>query len=56
MRAGRSCELGLPVSSTKEVMRRAFVERVRAGEGYFDIQPIRFMLVYSVNEKADTTR
>jgi len=52
MRAGRSCELGLPVSSTKETLRHAFVNRVQAGDGYFDIQPIRSMLVYGVNEKA----
>ena len=52
MWAGRSCKLGLPVSSTKEALRHAFVERVRAGDAYFDIQPIQIMLVHSVNEKA----
>jgi len=52
MRAGRSCELGLPVASTKEAPRHAFVDRVQAGDGYFEIQPIQIMLVYSVNEKA----
>jgi len=52
MRAGRSCELGLPVSSSKEALTHTFVERVQAGDGYFDIQPIQIMLVYSVNEKA----
>ena len=51
MRGGRSCELGLPVSSTKKAMRHACVVRVQAGDGHFDIQPIRIMLVYSVNEK-----
>jgi len=52
IRAGRSCKLGLPVSSTKEALRHAFVDRVQADEGYFDIQSIQIMLVYSVNEKA----
>jgi len=52
MRAGRSCELGLPFPSTKEALKQAFVDRVQAGNGYFDIQPIQIMLVYSVNEKA----
>jgi len=31
---------------------QAFVDRVQAKNGYFDIQPIQIMLVYSVNEKA----
>jgi len=52
MRAGRSCELGLPFPSTKEALRHAFVDRIQAGNGYFDIQPIQIMLVYSVNEQA----
>jgi len=52
MQAGRSCELGLPFPSTKEALRQAFVDQVQAGDGYFDIQPIQIMLVYSVNEKA----
>jgi len=52
MRAGRNCELGLPFPSTKEAVKQAFVDRVQAGYGYFDIQPIQIMLVYSVNEKA----
>jgi hypothetical protein len=52
MRAGRSCELGLPVSSTKEALRHVFVDRVQTGDGYFDIEPIQIMLVYSINEKA----
>jgi len=52
MRAERSCELGLPFPSTKEALRQAFVDRVQAGDGYNDIQPIQIMLVYSVNEKA----
>jgi len=56
MRAGWSCELGLPVSSTKEALRHAFVDRIQAGHGYFDIQPIQIMLVYSVNEKADANQ
>jgi len=51
MRAGRSCELGLPFPSTKEALRHAIVDRVQAGDGYFGIQPIQIMLVYSVNEK-----
>ena len=52
MQAGRSCELGLPFPSTKEAPKQAFVDRVQAGNGYFDIQPIQIMLDYSVNEKA----
>ena len=52
MRAGRSCELGLPFPSTKQALKQAFVDRVQAGNVYFDIQPIQIMLVYSVNEKA----
>jgi len=52
MRAGRSCELGLPFPSTTEALRQAFVDRIQAGDGYFDIQPIQIILVYSVNEKA----
>jgi len=52
MRAGRSCKLGLPISSSKEALRHAFVERDQANDGHFDIQPIQIMLVYSVNEKA----
>ena len=52
MRAGESCELGLPFLSTKEALGQAFVVQVQAGDGYFDIQPIQIMLVYSVNEKA----
>jgi len=52
MQAGRSCELDLPVSSTKEALRHAFVDRVQTGDGCFDIQPIHIMLVYSINEKA----
>ena len=52
MRAGQSCELGLPFPSTKEALKQAFVHRVQAANGYFDIQSIQIMLVYSVNEKA----
>jgi len=52
MRAGRNCELGLPFPSTKQALKQAFVDRVQAANGYFDIQPIQIMLVYSVNEKA----
>jgi len=52
MRTGRSCELGLPFPSTKEARMQAFVNRVQAGDGYSDIQPIQIILVYSVNEKA----
>jgi len=56
MRARRSCELGLPFPSTKEALRHAFAVRVQAGDGYFDIQPIQIMPVYSVNEKAGTNQ
>jgi len=52
MRAGRNCELGLPFPSTKEALKQAFVDRGPGGNGYFDIQPIQIMLVYSVNETA----
>jgi len=37
-------------------MRHACVVRVQAGDGHFDIQPIRIMLVYSVNEKTGGNR
>jgi hypothetical protein len=33
-------------------MKQAFVDRIQAGNGYFDIHPIQIMLVYSVDEKA----
>jgi len=42
----------LPFPSTKEALKEAFVHRVQAGNGYFDIQPIQIILVYSVNDKA----
>jgi len=32
------------------------LDRVRAGDGYFDIQPIQIILVHSVNEKAGTNQ
>jgi len=43
---------GWRAGGTKEALRHAFVDRVQAGDGYFDIQTIQIMLVYSVNEKA----
>ena len=52
MRAGRICELDLPFSSTKKALRHAYLERVRAGDGYFVVQHIQIMLVYSVNKQA----
>jgi len=56
MRAGRTCELGLSFPSTKAAMNQAFIDRIRVGNGCFDIHPIQIMLVYSVDEKVGANR
>jgi len=50
------CELGLQISSTKAAIRLAFDARISAGAGYFDIQPIQLLLVYSVSEETGTNK
>ena len=37
-------------------MKQAFIDRIRVGNGCFDIHPIQIMLVYSVDEKVGANR
>ena len=37
-------------------MNQAFIDRIRVGNGCFDIHPIQIMLVYSVDEKVGANR